>query len=942
MNSDNFQPLKARWPQLYQHAVFAERYAYSDPHTAFVKLRCFAETLVGILYRELRLPCEPADGFFERLNSPYFRDIVGDAVLQKLHAIRLLGNKAAHGCAIDMATSLSLVEEAYLLGQWLCKTYGGDSLDRYPTYIAPAKPSEHAEDPYKTAESLAEQLSAAKDELSRLAAAEKAAHAEIESLNQTLDETKLRDFKNASNKAAGTIDFKPANTRSLINIHDSFAGYALTDGQAELVNRLEQFLDGKTESVFLLKGYAGTGKTFVTKGLTEYFRAIGRNYVLAAPTGKASKVIASKTKSPAYTIHKTIYSFDDIAEYRDDDTDGTETFKFYAQLAVNSLSADTVYIVDEASMIADVYQEAEFFRFGTGYLLADFLKFVNLDHNDHSKKVIFIGDDAQLPPVGMNFSPALDADYLFRNHHARSTGYELSEVVRQKLESGVIANAIPLRKSLQAKVFNQLVIDFGHSDVRKVEHQDLMTHYLESCGGKINGEAIVIAHSNSDVGDYNRRIREHFFPGCPEVMPGDKVMAVSNSDAYPSLAERVIQQAGKEAAASDTAQEQNYILPHIDAAIERFPDNIWLKLDKAKVLLSLGLHDEALAFGLQVAKAKSNDYWAWGLLGDIVSQTDQEAALGCYCKALSCPADDKFTGKIRVKVAQRMLERNDLAAAKREIETVVRSKENEGYKIPEEAAAIASQAWFAETQTAASNRNFYQAHAPTAEALLFSELPWLEANVGEKYTVPGKEDKPKRKILLKTSSVPLEVSIPESKIGRKKLSLGDAVRVKGEFDDNQRFKIFVLEHRDSEFSWDVLYEAIGVVDHVNHEKCLLHFIINREIDGVISLSDLSYTLVEGDAIAVMLSKYESKHGPAYRVHQARSTDKQPSAQIKKLFCEDVRISNGMGFTESDIFVSPPLVAKHRIEDGQKITGTSLISYNKKRACWGWKAISIQI
>ena len=532
MNSDNFQPLKARWPQLYQHAAFAERYAYSDPHTTVVKLRCFAETLVGILYRELRLPCEPADGFFERLNSPNFRDIVGNAVLQKLHAIRLLGNKAAHGCAIDMTTSLSLVEEAYLLGQWLCKTYGGDSLDRYPTYIAPAKPSEHAEDPYKTAESFAEQMAAAKEELSRLEAAEKAAQVEIAALNQTIDEVKLRDFKSASAKAAGTIDFKPAITRKLISIHDAFAGYALTAGQAELVNRLEQFLDGKTESVFLLKGYAGTGKTFVTKGLTEYFRAIGRNYVLAAPTGKASKVIASKTKSPAYTIHKTIYSFDDIVEYRDDDTDGTETFKFYAQLAVNSRSADTVYIVDEASMIADVYQEAEFFRFGTGYLLTDFLKFVNLDHNDHSKKVIFIGDDAQLPPVGMNFSPALDADYLFRKHHARSTGYELSEVVRQKSESGVIANAIPLRKALHAKVFNQLVIDFGHSDVRKVEHQDLMTRYLESCGGKINGKSIVIAHSNSDVGDYNRQIREHFFPGCPEVMAGDKVMALSNSDAY--------------------------------------------------------------------------------------------------------------------------------------------------------------------------------------------------------------------------------------------------------------------------------------------------------------------------------------------------------------------------------------------------------------------------
>ena len=532
VNSSNFQSLKAHWPQLYEHATFAERYAYSDPHTSVVKLRCFAESLVGILYRELRLPSAPSDGFFERLSSPSFRGVVGDAVLQKLHALRMLGNKAAHGCEMDVEISLPLIEEAYLLGLWFCKTCDGDSLEGYPPYIAPAKPSEHDAGPGRDAESLYEQLAVAKEELNLLEVAEKVAQAEIASLNQTLDETKLRDFKSASDRAARTINFKLENTRRLISIHDAFAGYALTNDQAELVKRLERFIDGKTESLFLLKGYAGTGKTFVTKGLTEYFRAIGRNYVLAAPTGKASKVIASKTKSPAYTIHKTIYSFDDIVEYRDDDTDGTETFKFYAQLAVNSLSADTVYIVDEASMIADIYQEAEFFRFGTGYLLADFLKFVNLDHNDHSKKIIFIGDDAQLPPVGMNFSPALDADYLFKKHYARSTGYELSEVVRQKSDSGIIANAIPLRKALHAKVFNQLAIDFGHSDVQRVEHQDLMASYLDSCGGKINGESIVIAHSNSDVGDYNRRIREHFFPGCPEIMPGDKVMALSNSDAY--------------------------------------------------------------------------------------------------------------------------------------------------------------------------------------------------------------------------------------------------------------------------------------------------------------------------------------------------------------------------------------------------------------------------
>lgn len=530
MISRNFQLLRPRWPQLYQHAAFAEQYAHTDPHTVAVKLRCFAEVLVGFLYRELRLPSEPSDGLFEKLRSPYFQDVVGEAVLQKLHALRMLGNKAAHGGPMDIETSLPLIEEAYLLGQWLYKTFTGDLPESYPLFEPPTKPPNRPVESTGTAV-LAEQLAVAKDELTRLEASEKAAQAQIAELGQALDEAKVFELKTASAKASNTIDFKQASTRRLISIHDAFAGYALTGGQAELVNHLEQFLSGKSESVFLLKGYAGTGKTFITKGLTEYFQAIGRNYVLAAPTGKASKVIAAKTQSPAYTIHKSIYSFDDLVEYRDDDTEGTETYKVYAKLAVNSLSADTVFIVDEASMIPDVYQEAEFFRFGTGYLLADFLKFVNLDHNDHSKKVIFIGDDAQLPPVGMNFSPALDSGYLYRKHNALSTGFELSEVVRQKSESGVIANAIPIRKALKTKSFNQLTVDFGYQDVQKIEHEDLIACYLESCGGKINGESIVIAHSNSDVADYNRRIREHFFPTSLELAEGDKVMSVANSNA---------------------------------------------------------------------------------------------------------------------------------------------------------------------------------------------------------------------------------------------------------------------------------------------------------------------------------------------------------------------------------------------------------------------------
>lgn len=532
MQSPNFELLQIRWPQLYEHASFAEQYAHTDPHTAIVKLRCFAEQLVGILYRELNLPCERSDGFFEKLKSDIFIEVIDEQILEKLHAIRMLGNKAVHGRNVKSNDALVLLRDAYLIGQWMFKTYSGSIDDSYPPYSEPSNPDIERHHLSQNNKDLEAQLTKVKEELLRLETSEKFAQNQALELKKELDQVKLDEFKNASLKAASSFDLSPESTRQLIKLHDAFSEYNLTDGQRSLVDKLELFLSSREESVFLLKGYAGTGKTFITKGLTEYFRAVGRNYVLAAPTGKASKVIAKKTQSPAYTIHKTIYSFKDISEYKEDNLDGSETFKFYAQLAVNEMSADTVYIVDESSMIADVYHEEEFFRFGTGYLLRDFFKFVNLDHNDHSKKVIFIGDDAQLPPVGMNFSPALDQKYLSREHNIKSTLFELTEVVRQKSDSGVMLNSINLRKSLKSGVFNQLSIDTSYPDIINVSHQDLLDVYLESCNRKINAESIVLAHSNSDVAAYNRKIRQHFFPDNLEISAGDKVMAVSNSNAY--------------------------------------------------------------------------------------------------------------------------------------------------------------------------------------------------------------------------------------------------------------------------------------------------------------------------------------------------------------------------------------------------------------------------
>lgn len=397
-HSHNFYLLEPEWPELYKHAVAAEKHVNDDPEVAIIKLRCFVESLVGQLYRKLELPSEPGDGLYEKIKSEHFEAAVDSVIRQKLHAIRYQGNKAAHGSEVDGDKALQLLKEAYLLGRWLFSTYNEELGVQYPEFVAPRSPAEdnaRLEDENKH---LAELLEEAKKELSHIEAEEAKSQEKISVLNTSLQEARVISFREASSRASSSMDLEEEATRRLFSVEDSFSEYTLTSGQAELVKKIGEFLSSRSESAFLLRGYAGTGKTFITKGLTEYFRAIGRNYVLSAPTGKAAKVIASKTKSNAYTLHRTIYSFKDIREYTDADIDGTETYKFYAELSVNELPADTVFIVDEASMVSDAYTEAEFFRFGSGYVLKDFLKYVNLDHNDHSKKVIFIGDDAQLPP----------------------------------------------------------------------------------------------------------------------------------------------------------------------------------------------------------------------------------------------------------------------------------------------------------------------------------------------------------------------------------------------------------------------------------------------------------------------------------------------------------------------------------------------------------------
>ena len=319
-----------------------------------------------------------------------------------------------------------------------------------------------------------------------------------------------------------------------MSLKESFNTYVLTKAQETLIEELDIFLSDSS-TCFLLKGFAGTGKTFMMKGLTDYLSSNNRTFKIAAPTGRAAKVISQKTKKKAYTLHKTIYSGKDLKEFKTKDVDGTETYKFYYELKNNEDPANTIYIVDESSMISNVYSEGEFFRFGSGFLLNDLMQYINFDNNDHNKKIIFIGDNAQLPPVNMNFSPALSTQYLQEVCNVNAKEFELTEVVRQKSESGILYNATEIRQAIKNNIFNSLDIETKFLDIKKTKPEELLEKYLEACNNKIDDETIIIAYSNNSVKEYNDFVRSYFFPNQKFLTVGDKVILVNNNYNYQEI-----------------------------------------------------------------------------------------------------------------------------------------------------------------------------------------------------------------------------------------------------------------------------------------------------------------------------------------------------------------------------------------------------------------------
>jgi hypothetical protein len=315
-----------------------------------------------------------------------------------------------------------------------------------------------------------------------------------------------------------------------VRLERAFPGLTLTPCQHAAVLAIGGFLASPSESVFILKGYAGTGKTTLIRGVVNALAAAGRPFRLMAPTGRAARVLGHRAGHPAATIHRAIFRLDSVQAVTSVGDKSADLVRFMFELASNDGEAGTVYIIDEASMLSDVFQQNEHFRFGSGRLLHDLVDYTRPADRAFQSKVIFVGDAAQLPPVGSIISPALDVNYLEHCFGLRATAAELLSVVRQEAASLILANASALREGIRNASYGALDIRTG-GEVLEIQVEHIREHLITSAGVP-DPATVVIAHSNERVRDYNVMIRDILFPKGDVLEVGDRVMAVANSYRY--------------------------------------------------------------------------------------------------------------------------------------------------------------------------------------------------------------------------------------------------------------------------------------------------------------------------------------------------------------------------------------------------------------------------
>ena len=286
-----------------------------------------------------------------------------------------------------------------------------------------------------------------------------------------------------------------------------------TEEQKKLMDVLaEMIISPANRQLMLVKGYAGTGKTSVISAFVKTLNDFKTRPVLMAPTGRAAKVLSAYSEEQAFTIHKKIYRQKSSA-------DGFGAFV----LNYNTYH-HTFFVVDEASMISRYSTDRNLF--GTGNLLDDLLTFV---YNDHHCRLVLIGDTAQLPPVGQEESPALDRRQL-EKHGLEVFECELTEVVRQSQESGILYDATAVRSLITEQQTGYPLLNTGiFTDVERISGEDLIDTITNAYDKYGIDETAIICRSNKQANRYNQGIRNRILYREEELTAGDFLMVVRNN-----------------------------------------------------------------------------------------------------------------------------------------------------------------------------------------------------------------------------------------------------------------------------------------------------------------------------------------------------------------------------------------------------------------------------
>lgn len=268
------------------------------------------------------------------------------------------------------------------------------------------------------------------------------------------------------------------------------------------------------DAIFVLKGYAGTGKTTVISTIVNNLIEINKKYVLLAPTGRAAKVIANYSNKPAFTIHKKIY-------FPKKSSGGGVSFTMQQNKHKN-----TIFIVDEASMISDVAAESKLYE--NGSLLDDLISYI---YSGTNCKMILLGDTAQLPPVNLDISPALNTDTLELNYNKKVDWIELDEVMRQELNSGILYNATELRELLKDSFITEFKFKLrGFKDiVRLTDGYDIQDAINQAYSNYSIEDTAFIVRSNKRANQYNEQIRTKILDKESDLSTGDFLMVVKNN-----------------------------------------------------------------------------------------------------------------------------------------------------------------------------------------------------------------------------------------------------------------------------------------------------------------------------------------------------------------------------------------------------------------------------